>query len=590
MAAQGESSDTRDVAAANAPGDVAAPRGRQVIVAIGIDRYPGPRWSVLRNAVKDAVGAAQAFKQLGFDEVVAPLHDGRATREAISRLVNDELAGRLHADDSLVVFYAGHGGVRSQPLGQHTVNTGYLVPVDAGDDYASWIELKPWLEQIARLPPRHILVILDACKSGIALSDALRGTRDSDTALGQPFSGANRKRSRLLITSADEGELALDHGPRHGHSLFTGSLIDVLVGGLGTPFDYDGRPMTNGSNLGHQVRTLVQRYPEEAGRTQTPVVGRFHHDEHGEMLIPALAGELAEQRPLFAQGSNQLPVSSEREELAGVAKPARWIRHSRAIWIGGALAGLAVVVVLLLAWRSRAAEQLPDDPAGVVRGESAEPPVSWLAEAAVDAGRPSETDGGSAAASTDRDGAVDASGDEGSGATLPAGATNQAATPPAAIAAPQRQVGARASLAAARPALCPTTFDTPRLATVEWKGESKPIPATLLLPCGAAAKLLFRQAHRVASERTVIGLPGQLKAKQVRLTKITTRVMVTSKPKGAQIMIKDRVLGTTPTSLKLAEAEPVTLSFSKSGYATLERQITPGTDTTVDVELTRPAR
>jgi len=111
----------------------------------------------------------------------------------------------------------------------YEVKTGHLIPVDASDQYASWIELKPWLERIARLPPKHILVILDACESGIALSDALLRTRDSATAIARPFVGASRRHSRLLITSASEGELALDSGPRPGHSLFTGCLIDALI-------------------------------------------------------------------------------------------------------------------------------------------------------------------------------------------------------------------------------------------------------------------------------------------------------------------------------------------------------------------------
>ncbi|MEO7730124.1 MAG: caspase family protein, partial [Kofleriaceae bacterium] len=160
----------RDVVMAPAPVAPVAPAGRNVVVAIGIDRYRDRRWSGLRNAVSDAVGAAQAFKQLGFEEVVPPLLDELATGDAIDQLVTDELARELRPEDSLVVFYAGHGGVRSQTVGVHEVNTGHLIPADAGETYASWIELKPWLEKIARLPPQHILVILDACKAGIALS------------------------------------------------------------------------------------------------------------------------------------------------------------------------------------------------------------------------------------------------------------------------------------------------------------------------------------------------------------------------------------------------------------------------------------
>ncbi|HMG56591.1 MAG TPA: caspase family protein, partial [Kofleriaceae bacterium] len=121
-----------------------APRaGRQVIATIGIDSYR--HWRRLHNAARDAEGVAGLFHRLGFEDVVPPLLDERATRGAIDGLTHQ--LRRLDPSDSLVVFYAGHGGVRTERVGEHEVRTGYLIPVDADDDddqIASWIELDAW--------------------------------------------------------------------------------------------------------------------------------------------------------------------------------------------------------------------------------------------------------------------------------------------------------------------------------------------------------------------------------------------------------------------------------------------------------------
>lgn len=94
---------TRDI-------EVVSHTGRRWIVVIGIDRYR--RWGRLSNAVADARGARELFNRLGFEDAAEPLLDERATRHAISSLILDELQKKLHAEDSLVLFFAGHGDTR----------------------------------------------------------------------------------------------------------------------------------------------------------------------------------------------------------------------------------------------------------------------------------------------------------------------------------------------------------------------------------------------------------------------------------------------------------------------------------------------
>lgn len=271
-------------AAAASPG-----KGRLVIAAIGIDNYR--HWRPLQNAANDAMGVTNLFAQIGFELVRQPLINEAATRGAIESLVSGELEDQLCPDDSLVVFYAGHGGVRTQRVGDHDVRTGYLIPVDgasSADGHATWVELEPWINKIARLPAKHILVLLDACFSGSMLSNAVRWGRGNGLLEDVHFLTANARMSRLLITSALADESALDGGPMPGHSLFMGCIVEALTGGAACVARRDGKHLTIGSEIGRYVRNRVQTYPGSPGWRQTPDFGTFAYDDRGEMLIPLL--------------------------------------------------------------------------------------------------------------------------------------------------------------------------------------------------------------------------------------------------------------------------------------------------------------
>jgi formylglycine-generating enzyme required for sulfatase activity len=273
-------SETRDIepALSPSPGETRVAAGRHVIAAIGIDRYR--HWRRLSNAESDARGAVALFRRLGFEEVMPPLLGDDATGRAIEALVTDGLR-KLEPEDSLVLFYAGHGGTRRHHVDDEEIKTGYLIPVDASDspdEAVTWIELESWLRAVSLLPPKHILVILDACHSGIAL-DPITRWRDSGAARDLPLSTLRMRRSRRIITSALDDQVALDSGPVHGHSLFTGCLIEAFTGGLRP----EGRRAISGSELGLYVQHRVEKYPRSR---QTPDFGSFDLDDRGEMVIP----------------------------------------------------------------------------------------------------------------------------------------------------------------------------------------------------------------------------------------------------------------------------------------------------------------
>lgn len=253
---------------------------RSVIAVIGVNEYAA--WPRLSNAVNDALAVRDTFIRLGFSEIAAPLINASASSRAIHELIVDDLS-KLGSNDSLVVFFAGHGHNHTIQLTDASVRTGYLVPSDAeglGGRVTTWIRLDSWLSDIARLPAKHILVILDACSSGIALGSLVKWR----SAIPPPIQGLatlQARRSRRIITSALGDQVAMDSGPFPNHSLFTGCLLEALRGGLAVA----GRRFTTGSQLGAYLQQRVSSYPASG---QTPDFGALELDDRGELVLPIL--------------------------------------------------------------------------------------------------------------------------------------------------------------------------------------------------------------------------------------------------------------------------------------------------------------
>jgi hypothetical protein len=252
-------------------------QGRSLVVVIGIDEYE--HWPLLNNAVNDAIKLQQTLvDKLGFIAPIKPLINSAATKDAIEELITVQLREMVEENDSLVVFFAGHGQTRVDELSE----TGYIIPVEARtpdtkEYWSDYIRLNHWIQDVSELPIRHILVILDACHSGFALGSAINIFRDGVSRYRNDIS---RNRSRKLITSAKRDQPALDGGSiLPGNSLFTGMLINGLD--LGEA-DTDRNGLITSLELGLYLQQKVGQASESK---QTPVFGAFNLDDGGEMVI-----------------------------------------------------------------------------------------------------------------------------------------------------------------------------------------------------------------------------------------------------------------------------------------------------------------
>jgi hypothetical protein len=306
------------------PGEAPAAAGRQIVVVVGIDDYQ--HWPKLANAVTDARGVFALFtEKLGFEAPLPPLLDGQATLEALTQLVRDRLPALLKADDSLLLFYAGHGHTRVSQIGGKAVETGFLVPAPAKRDrFGDLLPIDTFLTDLAQLPARHVLVVLDACHSGFGLGEAMVRTRG----VAEYAADVGGRVSRKIITSARREQLALDGGPVAGHSLFTGTLVEGFNWGRA---DLDGNGLVTASELGLYLQQQVGQSAQARQSKQTPDFGAFKLDDRGELVISLrddrfaalkarthsalLQGRLGEFGALLLQVLAQRPDSPEAQYL-----------------------------------------------------------------------------------------------------------------------------------------------------------------------------------------------------------------------------------------------------------------------------------
>ena len=213
---------SNDVAVTYRPQSGEAPPNLYVL-AIGINEYPGSlklSWAVKdAQSIGDAFKAAAAPKPYGKVETDLLL-DKQATKEGILAGL-DWLKAKMTADDTAVVFYAGHGH-RDKRTSQF-----FMLPIDV--DVAdlpttgvTGTQIKDKLQAV----PGRVLVLLDACHSGsIGQSPADPGslTDDLQRQLAAPDCGVVILCAAMAQEEAGESAAVKD-------GFFTAALLKGLGG------------------------------------------------------------------------------------------------------------------------------------------------------------------------------------------------------------------------------------------------------------------------------------------------------------------------------------------------------------------------
>ena len=89
------------------------------------------------------------------------------------------------------------------------------------------------------------------------------------------------------------------------------------------------------------------------------------------------------------------------------------------------------------------------------------------------------------------------------------------------------------------------------------------------------AKLVIRKARYAPISRMVTPKADTGKPVRVVLQRVTFAIKVSSTPAGATIRLGRKMLGVTPTTIKLPGFETTTIRIAKEGYTAETEKVTP---------------
>jgi len=301
--------------------------GQQIVVIIAINKYR--EWNPLQNPVSDARGLKAILERRYWVDRFIELYDEQATKAAIIKLFST-LAAEAGPDDSIFIYYAGHGYLDAS-------KTGFWIPVDAGTDlYAqdNWIPNVQIRNLITGMKARHVVLVSDSCFSG----DILNITRGAAPTFNEEyFRNAYRRQARQVLTSGASETVADD-------SSFSRQLELVL--------DRNIDPYIDPYAIFDQVRRGVTG--------QTPLYGTIagSHQEGGSFLFflkEAMTGTaaspaatspatLAAAPAAAARGTADIVVTTDPPGATILVDGREVGRSDKPLVVGKVEAGRAVVV------------------------------------------------------------------------------------------------------------------------------------------------------------------------------------------------------------------------------------------------------
>lgn len=214
-------------------GILALPVGAQTLgrskwaVVLGVESYRAA------PAVSFARRDAQAFKELMQRRLGIPaenifaLYDDEVTLGALRDLVEDALAARVQAGDTVYFFFAGHG---VPDVGD---GTPYILPADGkpSNPRRTAYPLSDLYAALGTLPAQRVFAFLDACFSGSAARQPeqrllVEGIRPVIPAPKTPELAVKN----LVVFAATEPSQVSNAYPSKQHGLFTYYLLRGLLG------------------------------------------------------------------------------------------------------------------------------------------------------------------------------------------------------------------------------------------------------------------------------------------------------------------------------------------------------------------------
>jgi uncharacterized caspase-like protein len=245
-------------------------------VVIGVGNYEHPEIPRLRYSVPDAEAMYQfLIGPAGFEKehilLLTDKTEKRPTLQNIKRALGTFLARSARRDDTVVIFFAGHGAPEVDPRGIEADGLAkYLVPMDADCDdlFSTALPMDDIHAIFARIESARVVVFLDTCYSGAAggRTFASKKTRAGD--VDELFlERLTRARGRAIITASRPTEVSIEL-PELGHGIITYYLVQGLKGAA----DLNRDGIVSLQELYEYVEQQVTQKSRAVGGKQHPVM------------------------------------------------------------------------------------------------------------------------------------------------------------------------------------------------------------------------------------------------------------------------------------------------------------------------------
>ena len=252
-------------------------RGDIWAIVIGINTYKNTR------NLKYAVNDARAFKDylknyVGLpDEKIFYLANQDATKSKIESLLGTTIKRKASKDDTVIIFYAGHGAVEPDP--SNLDGDGfekYLLPHDADlqDLYSTSISMNNIRTIFMRIRSDRLIFIADTCYSGASGGRTMMATKTRANLSDKFYERISKGKGRVIISSCSANEISKeDDGLQHG--IFSYYMLEGLKGRA----DQDGDAIITVSEL---FSYISRKVPQASAQDQHPVK---KGETEGELVI-----------------------------------------------------------------------------------------------------------------------------------------------------------------------------------------------------------------------------------------------------------------------------------------------------------------
>ena len=252
-------------------------RGDIWAVVIGINEYQNTR------NLKYAVNDARAFKDyikdnVGIsDERIFYLENQNATRDNIQSLLGTKLKRMASKEDTVIIFYAGHGAVETDPSNPDGDGfEKYLLPYDAdlNDLYTTSISMDEIRKIFQRIRADRVIFIADTCYSGASGGRTMMASKTRANLSDKFYERISKGKGRVIISSSSANEISKeDDNLQHG--IFSYYMLEGLKGRA----DQDGDGIITVSEL---FSYISHKVPRASGQDQHPVK---KGETEGELVI-----------------------------------------------------------------------------------------------------------------------------------------------------------------------------------------------------------------------------------------------------------------------------------------------------------------